>query len=283
MGQIYLNVDEQLSLIEKWLMFSCGILFIMLPSIGNLMQLHSEIQVWLSDIYSKHTVQAWIRSYIRRLYMIAILFGSSFAAVDICNSNIFHLRMFNMGLNKRQQALFKNQRILSIVLFENIPQLILQIIYLMLTKPGDINSNEILITLFAMCFSTISIISSIFSYKSSSLFIACEAITIVDINIESKQLGNTSVKQFSKIIVHRRKPIRRELAKIICVNWRLIEILLPIQTKTGFKLIFYIRNNDHDYDHDHGSNSNSNEKRLGTNIVNIIRNEINSGSLAKVT
>ena len=110
-AQIHLDSDNQLSSIEKWTLFGFGAVFIILPSICNLIQLHNEIQVWVDDIYSKHTVQAWIRSHLRFLYLIAIFFGSAFAAIDICNSNIFHLPMFNMGLNQTQRAVFKNQRI----------------------------------------------------------------------------------------------------------------------------------------------------------------------------
>ena len=179
--QIYLSKDDELSTIEKWILFSLGLLFIILPLMGNLIQLHTEINVWMSDIYSKHTVQAWTRSYLRILYLITILCGSAFGAVDICNSNIFHLSLFNMGLNKRQKAIFKNQRILSTVLMENIPQIIVQVTYL------SISNKLSEITLIAMIFSLISIISSIFDYKSSSLFIECESITIIEMDIESKR------------------------------------------------------------------------------------------------
>ena len=264
---MYLDWNNQLSLIEKWILFSVGILFIVLPLIGNLVQLHNEIQMWVSDVYSKHTVQAWIRSYLRFLYMITIICGSAFAAVDICNSNIFHLPMFNMGLNKRQLAIFKNQRILSTVLLENIPQLALQIIYLVLT--AELETNVSPITIIAMIFSSISIISSVFDYKSSSLFIKCETITLVEMDIESRDLAATKSKKFQQIIVHHRIPICHELSKIIFIDSRLIEILMPVQTKTGAKLIFHIRNN-------------SNDKNIVSDSVKIITKEINSGQLAKV-
>ena len=225
--QIYLNIDDQLSMMEQWIMFGFGLLFIILPCIGNLIQLHNEIQEWISDVYSKHTVQAWIQTDLRFLYLIAIFFGSAFAAVDICNSNMFHLSPFNMGLNQRQRALFKNQRILSTVVCENIPQLIIQTIYLFFTKESDISA----ITIIAMIFSTISIISSIFDYKSSSLLLQCETITLVEMDIESHQLANTQRRKFEQIITRHRNPICHELSKIIGVHWRLIEILTPIQIK----------------------------------------------------
>ena len=262
-AQIYLDGDEQFSTSEKWILFSFGVFFVILPLICNLMQLHNEIKVWMSDIHSKHTVQAWIRSYLHFLFLMAIVFGSAFAAVDICNSNIFHLRMFNMGLNRRQRAIFKNQRILSIVIFENIPQLALQISFLILSKQSSISA----ITLMAMIFSLISIVSSIFSYKSSSMLIKCETITLIEMDIESTQLANLQSQQFRQMVVHHRIPICIQLAKIIHINPRLIEILIPVQTTTGVKMTLYIRNNDHD---------------SPETMVNLIVNQSHSGALANV-
>ena len=256
---------HELSPIQKWVLFSFGVLFIVLPLIGNLIQLHYEIKEWMRDTYSAHTIQPWIRSYLRLLYMMAILFGSAFAAVDICNSNIFHLQVFNMGLNKRQRAVFKNGRVLSTVLCENIPQLILQTIYLSLTAESSIS----VITILSMIFSTISILSSIFDFVSSSLLLECEAITVIELKIESTQLANMGVKEFRRLLVHHRKPIRRELAKITDVDWRLVEILIPIQTKTGAKLTLYIRND-------------STNLNLGATIVKTMRKEIETGKLAQV-
>ena len=271
MAQIYLNNDNRLSLIEKWILSGCGVFFIVLPLIANLIQLHHAIQVWISDKYSKYTVQTWIRSYLRILYTITILTGSAFAAVDICNSNIFHLPWFNMGLNKRQKALFKNQRILSTVLMENIPQLILQGTYLyFLSVKSNISMNVDPITIIAMIFSASSIVLSVFNFKSSSLLIKCEAITMIEMDIESQQLSSMKGKSFRRLIVHHRNPICREIAKIINVNSRLPEILFPIQTSSGTKLIFYIRND-------------SSDKNLSSNIVSTIRDKINSGELAQVT
>ena len=266
-AQIYLNDhDDQLSQAEKWYLYGFGIFFIIVPLIGNLIQLHTEIQSWINDVYSKHCVQSWMQSHLRHLYMLAILFGSSFAAVDVCNSNLFHLSLFNMGLNKRQKAIFKNQRILSIVFCENIPQVVLQVVYLIFT--GD--SNISAITILAMIFSVLSIILSVFSCISSSLLIECEAITVIVMDIQSQQLAKSQPKNFRKLIVHHRKPICHELSKIIEVDKGLIEILMPIQTKNGAKLTIYVRNND------------SSDKKLAPNIVNTIKKEISRGSVAKV-
>ena len=263
-AQMYATPDVRLSMTCKWLLVGVGVSFIILPLICNLIQLHCEIHKWVTDVYSKHTVQAWVRSYLRILYVLSFFCGSAFAATNICNSNIFHLSMFNMGLNRRQRAIFKNQRVLSIVLLENIPQLIIQAIYIGITE----NFNEI--TIMAMIFSIISIISSIFDYQSSSLFIQCESITVLEMNIESKELSDLPRKNFRQMITHHRNPICGELAKVFCMNWKLIEMLIPIQTNFGAKLIVYIRNND------------INDENFGSTIVDTIGKVIDSGELGQV-
>lgn len=98
----------------------CGLslLFIILPIFGNYYQLHKEMQVWLKDSDGKHTIQAWIQNNLRVLYTLSVVCGSAYTAVLICGSNLFHLKVFNMGLNGRQKALFKNKRVFSTVLLE---------------------------------------------------------------------------------------------------------------------------------------------------------------------
>ena len=39
------------------------------------------------------------------------------------------LNYLNMGLNRRQLCIFRNKRIFTIIILENIPQLIMQLIY----------------------------------------------------------------------------------------------------------------------------------------------------------
>ena len=197
MAQIHLDTNNQLSSTEKWVLFIFGVLFIILPLIFNLVQLHKEIHLWMCDVHSKHTVQPWIRLHLRFLYMIAIFCGSAFSAVDICNSNIFHLAIFNMSLNQRQKAIFKNQRVLSTVL---IPQLILQIIYLILTVAFESRSKVSAITIIAMIFSIISITTSLFDYKSSTMFIKCESITVIEMNIESKVATAIKSRELTQVL-----------------------------------------------------------------------------------
>ena len=59
--------------------------------------LKKPMQVWLTDIETKKLVEALIRSYLRSLYIICIIAGSAFTAIEICNK-ILKCKLF--GYNK---------------------------------------------------------------------------------------------------------------------------------------------------------------------------------------
>ena len=134
----------------------------------------------------------------------------------------------------------------------------------------NVESSVSPITIMAMIFSTISIILSVFIYKLSSLLIECEAITVIEMDIVSPQLGNAPFEEFRNIIVHHRNAICFQLSKIIRIDSRIIEILMPIQTNNGATLIFYIRND-------------SSDQNVGSTIVKTIQTAIDSGLMAQVT
>ena len=120
--QVYLTYDSDAKDIG-FVVFISSLTFILIPVISNFVQLHQEVQLWLYDPESKLCVNSWIQNNLRTLYALSILFGSAHSAVLLCNCNIFQLHLFNMGLNRRQKAIFKNKRLWSTVLLENVPQL----------------------------------------------------------------------------------------------------------------------------------------------------------------
>ena len=95
-----------------------SLLFVIIPIVISFIQLHKSIREWIIDIETRRIVGIYVRNHLKSLYLISLLFGSCFAAIEITNSNMFHLDVFDMGLNRRQKAIFKNQRLLSTVLLE---------------------------------------------------------------------------------------------------------------------------------------------------------------------
>ena len=113
-----LSSNDNVDYIANLVIFILSVFFLILPMLFNYVQLHKAIQEWVNDIETRRYVQAWVQLHLRALFLICIIFGSAFTAIEICNSNLFYLSVFNMGLNRRQKALFKNQRLFSTVLLE---------------------------------------------------------------------------------------------------------------------------------------------------------------------
>ena len=114
----YYNNDTKFELnsVSYITLFIISISFIIIPLIINVFQLNKQIKVWSNDRQSD--VHSWIQSRIKLMYILTFICGSSFSMISLCNSHMFRLRIFSMGLSSKQLAVFKNKRIFSIVLLE---------------------------------------------------------------------------------------------------------------------------------------------------------------------
>ena len=101
------------------ILFISSIIFIIVPLITTLVQLHRELTKWLMDpILARTDAPLWIINYLRILYLVAIISGSSFSAVSLFNSNLFKWPMFSMGLARFHRRIFRTKRFFSVVLLE---------------------------------------------------------------------------------------------------------------------------------------------------------------------
>ena len=98
------------------ILFILCLVFLIIPTFFSIFQLQNAISIWIQDPDTKFILRPWITKYIKLLYLLSIIFGSSFTAMDLCNCYIFKLDFAAMGLPWRNRQVFKNQRILSIVL-----------------------------------------------------------------------------------------------------------------------------------------------------------------------
>eukprot|EP01084_Bolivina_argentea_P157080 273737_1 len=104
-------------------MIGCN-LFVVLPVVVSIGQLIQEARKkWIQDDH----LRSWLASYIELLYLLSILTGSAYTAVQVVNCGALQMNVFNMGLNKKQRIQFNTKRIFGIVMCENIPQLAIQI------------------------------------------------------------------------------------------------------------------------------------------------------------
>ena len=101
-----------------WLMIS-AILFLVLPVGMNVYQLHSEIARWNKDLILRDTaLNRWIKNRMKMLYFMSVICGSAFSAIELCNSYLFKLSLFSMGLSQYHKTMFQTKRFFSIVLLE---------------------------------------------------------------------------------------------------------------------------------------------------------------------
>ena len=101
-------------------LFVLSLIFIVVPLALNVFQMHKQLNHWAHNdpILKQTQTPQWIKSYVRLLYFFAIICGSSFSAVALCNSYLFRFKMFSMGLSRYHKSIWKNKRFFSIVLFE---------------------------------------------------------------------------------------------------------------------------------------------------------------------
>ena len=144
-------------------LFAASSLFIVVPVIKGFLDLVKAQKEWLgspvmSDRYSK-----WWDQYGTILYFLSFACGSPFSAIDVVNSNLFGTRLFGMGLMQEDLRNFNRNRLISVVLLENCPQLLLQIFYAVFVEQGEVGA----VSVTAMVSSALSIFVAFLDYIST--------------------------------------------------------------------------------------------------------------------
>lgn len=225
---------EETSLLFDSAVLVFSISFLMAPAIVNIFQLQNEMKNWLSDVITKQVIRRWVAKYVKVLYLVSILTGSAFSAIELCNSNLFGLEIFSMDLPRRDVQYFKYKRIYSIVLMENIPQLIMQGIW------SFYYQNVTAITLISMIFSVLSVLLSLFEYSTKQRVLESDQLYVISFTVGSKEIKSMSDKVFMKQINQRRYQVCFEFAKLLSVNYfGNVNLLKPIRCKEGVNLILH--------------------------------------------
>eukprot|EP01084_Bolivina_argentea_P303040 523149_1 len=146
------------------IIFFLSILFIVVPLLLSLYQLHK--MMYNKWVKSSDEIKLWIKDNISILFTMSIITGSSFAAIELCHSNLFNLTQFSIPLSKTEINLFKTGRIYSIILFENLPQIGLQC-WILAVAEDSVNS----IIYISLIFSSISILITVLSLMTQKTII----------------------------------------------------------------------------------------------------------------
>eukprot|EP01083_Nonionella_stella_P062533 162589_1 len=218
----------------EYIIFICCCIFVVLPLSLNLMQLRSEISVWLQDPYNSTEIEAYLMNKGKMLGILTVVTGNSFAVIQLCESALFSLDVFWIGLRKEQVMKFKNKRLYSVVLLENIPQMILQLMYgLMVEK--SVHGFTLLVF---MC-STLSVIVSLFEFSTQSQILRNRSPLIMDISFEVK---SKEIQKRARRLQFIQKEVTEYVVNVLYLNVerRAIEQLRSKQSHDGLMLRFRV-------------------------------------------
>eukprot|EP01083_Nonionella_stella_P307041 1077641_1 len=214
-----------------------SVTFVIVPCVFSIGQyvLHSR-KHWL---HSSDKVQGWLASRSNMLYFTSFITGSSFAAVSLCNSYFFQLDAFDMGLTKKQIQAFAYKRVYSVVLLENIPQLVLQSYFVY-----SLGSLDDLVTLTSILFSLLSIIVSVLSMFTQRSISRGQGTVSISVAVT----GPAVMKKASNC-KRMKNALIKELSILVGVSRSITDILKPVPIKQGFEITvqFTVTDSDQDF------------------------------------
>merc|ERR1719266_822921 len=198
--------------------FGASVLFIVVPvglNFVNLFQFQNKL-VKTHDRY-----HPWFEDYMMFLFLLSFICGSTFSAVELTNSNLFGHRMFSMGLSKYDKMTFKQHRLWSVVVAENVPQLVIQIVFLTTVEGGLSELGAVSIG--AMVSSLLSICAAVFEFVSK------RALLDADINrcAWSTKVTSNDVKftDQRKRFIHKSKCISKAISEVTEFDVNAVTIL----------------------------------------------------------
>ena len=108
-------------------LFIAAVGFVLIPWGLNLYTLLQFQQRWQNSIYQTR-LRGWITSFFPHLCILSFISGSSFGAVELCNSNLFNIEFFSMGLSQTELREFGLKKLFTVVVAENVPQLAIRFV-----------------------------------------------------------------------------------------------------------------------------------------------------------
>eukprot|EP01083_Nonionella_stella_P167100 560792_1 len=214
------------------ILLACMAMFILIPISFSIAQLvHISNKHWLNDkgIDNSQVIKVWLEQYVYVLYISSVITGSSFSATSLFNSNLFGLRIFDMGLSESALSHFRTKRIYSIVFCENVPQLILQFIY------WHWRSDSV-IALVSMGYSAISILITMIAIYTQRRIIYGQDTVVITFEV-----CGPSVVQNADILRNRMVKIGVQVSPILGVEKTLIEVLRPRIIRNGLEMRLNIK------------------------------------------
>eukprot|EP01083_Nonionella_stella_P152421 488508_1 len=202
------------------------ICFIVIPVLATILELHFHCHKhWL---HSSEQVDGWLRKNDKIMYGLSILTGSSFSAIALLNSYVFQLGICDMGLTEKQLMAFMCKRVRTVVLLENVPQLALQIWFLVYSDGlGDP------ITITSIVLSVVSILISGLSMFTQQKLSETVGYVAISMKITGHAVASETNRRKCKTL---KRVLAQELAALVGVHESAVEVIKPVQIKQGFAL-----------------------------------------------
>ena len=142
-----------------------------------------------------------------------------YATAELITSNLFHLGIFSLHITRAERQHIRTLRILNVIILENLPLFVVQLLYL---SSNSDNEKNIDLTLITIGFSSISILSGI----SNIITILCSRLiskhALDDLSTETlfiefslKQKEPGSIKSYH---IHSHCLIQRAIASALCLG-----------------------------------------------------------------
>jgi len=247
-----------------------SICFIVVPVLTTLYQLFRHIQKkWAAS----QDTSAWLMLHSNKLYLVSILCGGSFSAVRLMNSDIFQLEIFHMGLSERELKRFNTKRLWSVVLLENMPQLLLQSYFLGAFMINGVSA----IGISSIIFSCISMVVSVFGLATDRKIFSNEKVTMITVEVTGSCVADKQARARCRT---RKNELQNELAMVLRIDRNSLEIMRPAPINGGLLLKLYIYEST-------GSQSQFKSMRVVQSTANVdriqaITDSVQSGDLSKI-
>ena len=117
---------------------------------------------WMERWRNRQEMTGRLNKYLSQydsIFVVLIVICDFYAAIELLRSKLFHFDVFNLPLKKKEYFVLKNIKFINIVVLENIPQFIIQIIYVVTTDKNKITP----IVFLSMAFSVLSILLLVMS------------------------------------------------------------------------------------------------------------------------
>jgi len=173
------------------------------------------------------------------IYVCAVLSGSSHGFINLANSNLFGAALLNMGLVDRHLIEYNLTRLPSEVLFGNIPQFTLQLLYYM--EWASVNHADNKSVYFALAASFVSFcvgIAHIVAYRNSPVPVRKLMLDEDFTRPHFLILKSHEIYEVRHRLIHRSAHILNALSTMIDVPPSVVEVNLCHLIPSGIKLSF---------------------------------------------